>query len=174
MTNVVPGPADVITESIIAGQLASAVDEMKIVLKKTARSSRIGVRNHFACALVDADCNVAATDNPRYLPALGEAVRVATKAFAFDLAVDDILFTNDPYGGALSIHHLALIKPIAVGQDIFGYVTCQAHMTDFGGMVLGNVDPEARELRTEAVRFTPMRLVRYGRMRREISGIPCS
>lgn len=168
MTNDVRSPADVITETIIAGQLASAVDEMKIVLKKTARSSRIGVRNHFACALLDADCNVVATDNPRYLAALGEAARVATKAFAFDLAVDDTLFTNDPYGGALSIHHLALIKPIALGQDIFGYVTCQAHMPDFGGMVLGNVDPEARELRTEAVRFTPMRLVRFGRMRRDI------
>lgn len=163
-----PGTAaEAVTASIIVGRLAAVVDEMAVVLKRTAASPRIGVRRQFGCALLDGDAVVAA-DNPRYLATLEASAHRCIEAFGFDLEADDVILTNDPYSGTPTIHHLSVVAPIGVGQELPAYVAVQAHVDDIGGIVMGNYDPDARELRTEGVRFTPLRIVRSGRRRRDV------
>ncbi len=159
---------DAIATSILAGRLGSVVEDMATILGNTARSPEISVRRRFGCALLDRDGQVVAADNPRHLGSLQATVGSCLKDFEFDLDADDVLFTNDPYGGAPTVQFFTLVKPVAVGQDFIGYVAVEARMSDIGGMVIGNCDPQAREVRTEGVRFTPMRLERFGRPRRDI------
>jgi N-methylhydantoinase B len=156
-----------VTTSTVASRLAALVDETAIVLRRTAASPRIGVRRQFGCALVAGEAVVAA-DNPRYLATLEETARRCIEAFEFDLEADDVILTNDPYSGTPTIHHVSVVAPIGAGHGIAAYVVVQGHVGDVGGIVMGNYDPDARELRAEGVRFTPLRIVRSGRRRRDV------
>jgi N-methylhydantoinase B len=160
--------ADAITASIIGARFRALADDMALTLLNAARSSGIGVRRQFACAVLDAGGDVVVTDNPRYLASLGASTRSCAEAFAFDLEDDDVVLTNDPYGGAPSVHYFTVVAPVKIGSAISAYVAVQGHMGDIGGMVMGNYDPEAREVRTEGVRFTPLKIVKHGRRRRDV------
>jgi N-methylhydantoinase B len=156
-----------VTASIVASRLAALVDETAIVLRRTAASPRIAVRRQFGCALVAGEAVVAA-DNPRYLATLEETARRCGEAFEFDLEPDDVILTNDPYSGTPTIHHVSVVAPIGAGHEVTAYVVVQGHVGDVGGIVMGNYDPDACELRAEGVRFTPLRIVRSGRRRRDV------
>src|SRR5262245_43255876 len=156
-----------VTAAMAASGLAAVVDEMAIVLKRTAASPRIAVRRQFGCALL-ADGAVVAADNPRYLATLEASASRCIEAFEFDLEADDVILTNDPYSGTPTIHHITVVAPIGVGQELPAYVAVQAHVDDIGGIVMGNYDPDASELRTEGVRFTPLRIIKSGRRRRDV------
>ena len=160
--------ADAITASIIGARLNALVDDMALTLLNAARSSSIGVRHQFACAVLDASATVVVTDNPRHLASLEASTRSCAEAFAFDLEDDDVVLTNDPYGGAPSIHYFTVVAPVRIGNAISAYVAVQGHMGDIGGIVMGNYDPEAREVRTEGVRLTPLKIVKLGRRRRDV------
>jgi N-methylhydantoinase B len=160
--------SNAVAATILGGKLRAVVDEMAVILSSAARSPIISSRRRFGCALVDADGGVVATDNPEYLGSLGSVTWHCAQAFRFDLAPDDVLVTNDPYGGSPTVHHLAVVAPFVLDRRTTGYVTVLAHVEDVGGMVRGNYDPTAREVRTEGVRFTPIRLVRFGRTRRDV------
>lgn len=160
--------SDAITASIVGGRLRALVDDMALTLLNAARSARIGVRRQFACAVLDAGAEVVVTDNPRHLASVAATTRSCAEAFAFDLEDDDVVLTNDPYGGAPSIHYFTVVAPVRLGGVISAYVAVQAHVADVGGMVMGNYDPEAREVRTEGVRITPLKIVKLGRRRRDV------
>jgi N-methylhydantoinase B len=159
---------DAFTASIIGGRLGALVDDMAAILVNSARSTRIGVRRQFACAVLDPDADVVVTDNVRHLASLSASTRSCAAAFAFDLEDDDVVLTNDPYGGAPSVHYFTVVAPVRLGGIVSAYIAVQAHIGDIGGMVMGNYDPEAREVRTEGVRITPLKIVKLGRRRRDV------
>jgi N-methylhydantoinase B len=154
--------------TILAGKLQAVVEDMAAIMSSSARSPIISSGRRFGCALIHAEADVVATDNPEYLGSLGAITSHCAQAFRFDLAPDDVLVTNDPYGGSPTVHHFAVVAPFVLQRRTAGYVTVLAHIEDIGGMVRGNYDPTAREARTEGVRFTPIRLVRFGRSRRDV------
>jgi N-methylhydantoinase B len=141
---------------------------MALTLVNAARSVRIGVRRQFACALLAPDGDVVVTNNVRHLASLAASTRSCAEAFAFDLEHDDVVLTNDPYGGAPSIHYFTVVAPVNLGGVVSAYFAVQAHVGDIGGMLMGNYDPEAREVRTEGVRITPLKIVKLGRRRRDV------
>lgn len=157
-----------IASAIVSGRLQAIVADMVTTVSNVARSPRISVRRQFGCALLDGQCNVAAADNPRYVASLAETTHQCVQAFKFDLAEDDILLTNDPYGGSPSIHYFTVVAPLKVDGQRTVYVAVEAHMDDIGGWVMGNYDPTAHEVRTEGTRFSPMKIVRFGRQRRDV------
>jgi N-methylhydantoinase B len=157
-----------VMSEIVIGRLRAIVADMARVLADTAHSDRISVRRQFGCAVIDADGRVAAADNLRYVASLAATTQHCVEAFRFDLAEDDVILTNDPYGGSPSVHYFTVVRPVKFKDQTLGYVAAQAHMADIGGWVMGNYDPSALELRTEGTRFTPMKIIRFGRARRDI------
>jgi N-methylhydantoinase B len=168
MTLVAPTISETVTTSVLSARLGAIVDDMAAILANVARSSRISVRRQFGCALLDPSASVAAADNPRYLASLEATTQSCLDAFRFDLAEDDVVLTNDPYGGTPSVHYFTLVAPVKIGHDATAYVAVQAHMGDIGGWVMGNYDPTAREVRTEGVRISPFKIVKFGRRRRDV------
>ena len=139
---------------------ADAAQRRAIVQHRRAASVRVcGAR---------CECHRRRHDNPRHLASLEASTRSCAEAFAFDLEDDDVVLTNDPYGGAPSIHYFTVVAPVRIGNAISAYVAVQGHMGDIGGIVMGNYDPEAREVRTEGVRLTPLKIVKLGRRRRDV------
>jgi N-methylhydantoinase B len=157
---------DVVTASILSGKLEAVVQDMATTLANVVHSRQLSTSRLFACALVDERGQVVATDSPLHLPQLQATVATCLEAYRFDTACDDVIVTNDPYGGGSSVHYLTLVAPFGVQDDTVAYLAIRAHMPDIGGTVMGNYHPTAWELWQEGTRFTPLKIVTEGKRRR--------
>ena len=157
---------DQVTATIIAGKLGAVVEDMATTLANVAHSRLLSTSRAFACALLDERGEVVAIDSPMYLPTVQATVANCLEEYQFDIASDDVMITNDPYGGGSSVHHLTLVAPVGVDEETVAYLAVQAHMADIGGTVIGNYNPIAWELWQEGARFTPLKIVIEGKRRR--------
>ncbi len=163
----VAAPAlDVVDAAILAGKLESVVADMAATLANVAPSRRLSVARDFGCAVVDERGAVVVCDAPLHLPAIQDSVAACLDAYQFDVGSDDMIVTNDPYGGGSSLHYLSLIAPFGVEDGTVAYLAVRAHMPDIGGTVMGNYHPTAWELWQEGARFTPLKIVSHGKRRR--------
>ncbi|MBS1878800.1 MAG: hydantoinase B/oxoprolinase family protein [Actinobacteria bacterium] len=157
---------DPVTAAIVAGKLGAVVDDMATTLANVAPSRLLSTSRAFACALLDERGEVVTIDSPTHLPTVQETVANCLDAYQFDIASDDVIVTNDPYGGGSSVHHLTLVAPVGIEEETVAYLAVQAHMADIGGTVIGNYNPIAWELWQEGARFTPLKVVVEGKRRR--------
>lgn len=164
--------ARAVTSDIVQGRLRTVVDEMARLVANTCYSARMSVRHRLAARL-SIPPNVAAADYPSHIASLEATTKYCADAFRFDPAEDEVILTNDPHGGSPSVRCFTVGAPVEAKGQINGYVAARAHVPDTGGMVMGNYDPTARELRTEGTRLSPMQMNRFGRRRRDIIEMLC-
>ena len=157
---------DVVTASILAGKLEAVVTDMAATLVNVVHSRQLSVAKLFGCAVLDQSGDVVAADAPMHLPALQQTAAACLDAYRFDISTDDVIITNDPYGGGSSVHYLTVLAPFGVDDDTVAYLAVRAHMPDIGGTVMGNYHPTAWELWQEGARFTPLKIVTEGKRRR--------
>ena len=160
-------PLDVVVASIVRSKLGSIVDDMATTLANTAHSSRISTSRAFASAVLDAEGQVVALDNPLHLDTIAGSAEACLEYYRFATASDDVILTNDPYGGGSTVQFFTLVAPLGYGDEIVAYLVVQAHMSDIGGVVMGNYHPTAIELWAEGARFTPLKIVVDGKRRRD-------
>jgi N-methylhydantoinase B len=158
---------DVVSASILRAKLDAVVHDMGTTLANIAHSGRLSTSRAFACAVHDAEGRTAALDAPLHLAPIQESAAACLEAFRFATAADDVIITNDPYGGGSSVHYFTVVAPLGHADDIVAYLVVQAHMIDIGGVVMGNYHPGAWELWAEGARFTPLKLVVDGKTRRD-------
>ncbi len=152
---------------ILAGKLQAVVEDMATIVSSTARSPIISSARRFGCALVDAEAGVVATNNPEYLGSLGAITSHCAQAFRFDLAPDDVLVSNDLYGGSPTVHHLAVVAPFVVDRRTAGDVTALATSKTLAGWSEGTTTP--RHGKSEPrVSGSCRSAVRFGRRRRDV------
>jgi len=163
---IAPADLDVVTTSILSGKLEAVVQDMAATLINVVHSRQLSVAQLFGCAVLDERGNVVATDAPLHLSAFQDTVAACLDAYRFDIATDDVMVTNDPYGGGSSLHYLTLVAPFGVDDDTVAFLAVRAHMPDIGGTVMGNYHPTAWELWQEGARFTPLKIVTEGKRRR--------
>jgi N-methylhydantoinase B len=157
---------DVVTASILGAKLGAVVHDMGTTLATVARSTQLSTSRAFGCAILDERGEVVAVDDPLHLPSLQQTAEICLEYYRFDLAADDVIMTNDPYGGGSSLHYFTLVAPLGYEDDTVAYLAVRAHMPDIGGVVMGNYHPTAWELWQEGARFTPLKLVVEGKRRR--------
>jgi len=157
---------DVVTTAILTGKLEAVVQDMAATLINVVHSRELSVAHLFGCAVLDERGTVVAADAPLHLPALQDTVAACLDAYRFDIATDDVIVTNDPYGGGSSVHYLTLVAPFGADDDTVAFLAVRAHMPDIGGTVMGNYHPTAWELWQEGARFTPLKIVTEGKRRR--------
>jgi len=139
------------------------------VLRKTAFSANIKERRDFSCAIYDeAGDAVAVGDHmPVHLGAMPMAVRHAIEAGP--LAPGDVVILNDPFRGGTHLPDITFVAGVfPPGRRRAAlYVANRAHHADVGGMSPGSM-PLAREIYQEGLRIPPVKLVRAGRLDRDI------
>jgi N-methylhydantoinase B len=111
---------------------------------------------------------VVSTDNPLQLGALSSTAHAIVKHFRFDMKQGDVIVTNAAEFGGTRAVDLALISPFFVAHSNVAYFLVRARMPDFGGMIPGGFNPDARELFAEGVPIPPLKLYREGRAVRDI------
>ncbi len=149
---------DPIELQVLTGALASACDEMGVVLIRSARSSNIKERRDASTALFDADGQMVmqAEHIPVHLGAMPAAVAaVLGERHAPELS----WILNDPFAGGTHLPDITVITPVfADGDQLIGFAASRAHHADVGARVPGSMPADSRTLEEEGVVISPQPL----------------
>ena len=153
----------------------SIAEEMGAALRRTAFSPNIKERRDYSCAVFDSKGEVIAMGDhmPVHLGSMPMSVRAAVEAFS--LQSGDIAMLNDPFRGGTHLPDITLVAPVYIprprprkaGNSPDFYVASRAHHADVGGAYPGSMGL-CREIYQEGLRIPPVRLMRGGKMDRDI------
>ena len=154
----------------------SIAEEMGAALRRTAFSPNIKERRDYSCAVFDADAEVIAMGDhmPVHLGSMPMSVRAAIARFA--MQPGDVVMLNDPFCGGTHLPDITLVAPVHVrpraprlgrtARPDF-YVASRAHHADVGGASAGSMGL-CREIYQEGLRIPPVRIMRAGKMERDV------
>jgi N-methylhydantoinase B len=163
------GISDPIALAIFQSSIHSIAEEMGAALRRTAISPNIKERRDYSCAVFDSNRRVIAMGDhmPVHLGSMPMSVRVAVESLTLERG--DVAILNDPYSGGTHLPDITLVVPVFVedlSNPVF-YVAARAHHADVGGTFAGSMGP-AREIYQEGLRIPSIRIVRGGKIDREI------
>ena len=167
-TELATSKQDFIGATILRNKLEAVVAEMEATLINTAYSATIGTARHCATGLVTEQGQLIAISNPLYLYVIPCSARAVIDRFQYDLSSEDVLLTNDPYGGGTQIQTFTLVAPFSLGDSISLYLVVSGRTEDFGGNLRGGLNPSATEIWAEGARCPPVRLVKEGKVRKDL------
>src|SRR5580698_2662760 len=160
---------DPVELAIFQCAMHSVAEEMGAALRRTALSPNIKERRDYSCAVFDGQCRVIAMGDhmPVHLGSMPMSVQAAVAAIHFEPG--DIAILNDPFAGGTHLPDITMVLPIFLpgGERPAFYVSNRAHHADVGGRFAGSMGP-AEEIFQEGIRIPPVRIVRGGRVDREI------
>ncbi|MCD6673997.1 MAG: hydantoinase B/oxoprolinase family protein [Burkholderiaceae bacterium] len=168
MTDTTTPKQDLVSATILRSKLEAIVAEMEATLANTAYSHAISVSRQCAAALFTEQGELVAVSNPLYMVPMAMTAEAIVDRFQFDLSGEDVLLTNDPYGGGTRVQTFTAVAPVQHGDSIAMYLAVCGQTEDIGGDFRGNLNPAATEIWAEGVRCTPVRLVREGKLRKDV------
>lgn len=135
-----------------------------------SRSPLVIDEGQYACALLDGTGQLIAQDQgePSQLAAVQASVAHLLDAFAYDLAEGDVILTGDPYCGGTWGGVLTLAVPVFAEGDLHFVTAIRFAVADLAGNVPGPFQPDAHEIWQEALRLTPVKLLKAGAMQKDI------
>jgi N-methylhydantoinase B len=157
----------------------SIAEEMGAALRRTAFSPNIKERRDYSCAVFGSDGEVIAMGDhmPVHLGSMPMSVRAAIDSL--DLAPGDVAMLNDPFCGGTHLPDITLVMPVFMepsrrrpsytrrnSRPQF-YVAARAHHADVGGAYAGSMGL-CREIYQEGLRIPPVKLMRGGKMDRDV------
>src|ERR1700749_3381346 len=147
---------------VVKNALASAAEEMKIVLAKTAYSPLLKVAGDYSCGIFDVVGNMVAQgpDLPIHLGSMPDAVRAVVQAFP-DVAPGDGFIHNHPYQAGSHLPDVNVVAPAYYGARLLGFGCVRAHWPDIGSATPGSYGA-VMEIYGEGLRLPPVRLYRPG------------
>lgn len=95
------------------------------------------------------------------------AIREFLKRFD-DIAEGDVFIVNDPYIAAEHQNDVQFCAPFFHDGELIAWIGCMAHQVDLGGMDAGSWCPTATDVFQEGLMIPPGRIVREGRVNREL------
>lgn len=160
------GPVEL---AVFQSALHSIAEEMGAALRRTALSPNIKERRDYSCAIFDCQARVIAMGDhmPVHLGSMPMSVQAAIAAIEF--TPGDIAILNDPYAGGTHLPDITMVLPVfppGCERAAF-YVSNRAHHADVGGSFAGSMGP-ASEIFQEGIRIPPVRIVRAGKLDREM------
>jgi N-methylhydantoinase A/oxoprolinase/acetone carboxylase beta subunit/N-methylhydantoinase B/oxoprolinase/acetone carboxylase alpha subunit len=161
---------DTVELAIFSSAVHSIAEEMGAALRRTAVSPNIKERRDYSCAIFDARGQVIAMGDhmPVHLGSMPMSVHAAVEKIAFEPG--DIAILNDPFAGGTHLPDITMVLPVFLKDGDSGpsfYVSARAHHADVGGSFAGSMGP-ASEVFQEGIRIPPVRIVRQGRIDREM------
>lgn len=166
---------DPITAEVVARQLLSTAEEMSVTLMRTAFSPNIKERADCSTAIFDGAGRVVAQAQrvPIHLGSMIGAVEAIRERYNEDeIRPGDMFAANDPYnGGGTHLPDINVIAPVFWRDEVVAFVANIAHHADVGGMVPGSEAAVCRSIFQEGLRLPPVRVMRDGKVNREVLDI---
>src|SRR3974390_997818 len=151
---------DAVELKVLKASLAGIVREMQNSLFRTGFSTIVRESQDASCALMDADGEVVAQHVvlPLHIGAFPACCGAVITAFGDTVAKGDAFLINHPYlGGSPHAPDIAVITPVFVEDDLFGFCGSIAHKSDIGGPVPGSCSGQAREIFNEGLQLPAVR-----------------
>ncbi len=166
---------DAITVEVVNQSMAGIVQEMQNALFATGYSTIIRESHDASGAIMLADGRVVAqhTVLPIHLGAFPACVEGLLDRYRLDdMSPGDAFVVNHPYlGGSPHASDMAVISPIFVDGQLFGFSGSIAHKPDIGGLAPGSNSGASRELFHEGLMVPPVRFWSRGVLIREVEAI---
>jgi N-methylhydantoinase B/oxoprolinase/acetone carboxylase alpha subunit len=160
---------DPIELEIFKSLFVSVAEEMGVALCRASFSPNIKERRDFSCAIFDADGRTVAQGDhlPVHLGAM--PLSVASAIRNVDIEAEDTVILNDPFHGGTHLPDITMVTPVFLdgGSRPAYFAANRAHHSDVGGSAPGSM-PLASELFQEGVIIPPVKLVRRGRIDRDV------
>ena len=155
---------------ILGTRFAALAHEGATGFAAMSRTPLVIEEGQYACAILDADGRLVAQDQGEssQLAAVQATVAYSLDAFAFNLAEGDVILTGDPYCGGTFAGVLTLIVPVFWAGDLRFLSAIRFAAADLAGNVPGPFQPDAHEIWQEALRITPVKLVKAGAPQRDV------
>ena len=193
----IPMRRDPIELEIFKNRYHSIAEEMGAALRRTAFSPNIKERRDYSCAVFDSDGEVIAMGDhmPVHLGSMPMSVRAAIEGCQQHhrqpdrcpedrrrqdhrgLGPGDVVMLNDPFCGGTHLPDITLVAPVYIARQGAGdskgrrgpdfYVAARAHHADVGGAYPGSMGL-GREIYQEGVRIPPVKIMRAGKMERDL------
>jgi N-methylhydantoinase B len=161
---------DPVALAVFQSAVHSIAEEMGAALRRTALSPNIKERRDYSCAVFDGQARVIAMGDHMPVHLGSMPMSVAAAVAAIDFVPGDIAILNDPYAGGTHLPDITMVLPVflpnASSKPAF-YVSNRAHHADVGGAFAGSMGP-ATEIFQEGIRIPPLRIVRAGKLDREV------
>jgi len=152
---------DPVTLEVVQNALGSLVDEMAIIVMRTAYSGIVRDALDYSTALCDRNGEMVAQGMTiaLHLGSFPTAVRSILTGYAGRLQAGDMFIMNDPYSaGGIHLPDIYVIKPVFVGPELEAFSCVVAHHTDVGGIVPGSNSTTATEIFQEGLRIPLLKL----------------
>ncbi len=151
---------------------ASVTEEMGLVLMRSAFSPNIKERRDYSCALFDRRGRAVAMGD--HMPVHLGSMPASVEAVLGTLppGPGEMVSVNDPFSGGTHLPDLTLVAPFPLRARRPRYFLAnRAHHSDMGGISPGSMPPGAREIYQEGLIVPPVRLVRGGRVDRDLLAV---
>lgn len=157
--------ADPVLLEVMGNLFMSVADQMGATLANTAWSVNIKERLDFSCAIFDAagDLVANAPHVPVHLGSMSEAVKVAIRDSAGNVAEGDAFMLNNPARGGTHLPDVTVITPVFVAGRPAFWLGSRGHHADVGGRTPGSSPPDSTRIGEEGVVIDFFPLVRAGR-----------
>jgi N-methylhydantoinase B/oxoprolinase/acetone carboxylase alpha subunit len=160
---------DPVELEIFKSLFVSIAEEMGVTLCRSSFSPNIKERKDYSCAVFDGNGRTVAQGDhlPVHLGAMPLSVQSAIERI--DLEPGDAVVLNDPFRGGTHLPDITLVSPVFVKGR--GRPAClvanRAHHSDVGGTAPGSM-ALATEIFQEGIIIPPVKLVRRGRIDRDV------
>ena len=158
-------PYDPITFELIKNTFGSIVDEMALIIVRTAYSGVVKDVMDFSTALCDAEGRMIAQGLtiPLHLGSIPDAMVAVLAKYGRDVQPGDVYVLNDPFEGGMHLPDIFVMKPMFLEGRLVGFAATVVHHTDVGGRVAGSNASDSTEIYAEGLRMPPLRLYERGR-----------
>ncbi|UFS58608.1 hydantoinase B/oxoprolinase family protein [Subtercola endophyticus] len=156
-----PWKTDAITTEVVRHALETIADEMGTQLRRTALSVVIKDMRDYACAVMDSQAHLLATNLtlPTLLASMQPALAVCIEKWGADIHPGDVFITNHPYKGCAHSNDVQIFVPgFDAEGELLGFTGTIAHHADWGGTVPGTVQSAALSVFEEGVLFPALKL----------------
>ncbi len=156
---------DTVTLNIIHNALTNIASEMALVMLKTSYSTIFNEGLDFTTVLLDREGDLIAEKN--YTPSMMGAIPHTVKWAVDEKGLDhfhpgDVLVHNDCYRGGCHLPEHMMMRPIFIGDRLFGFAGNIGHVAEIGGKAPGSFAADATDIYQEGLRLPPVKLINRG------------
>ncbi|MEM1616615.1 MAG: hydantoinase B/oxoprolinase family protein, partial [Pyrobaculum sp.] len=88
-----------------------------------------------------------------------------------ELEEGDAVLTNDPYISGTHLNDVLVLYPVYWRGRLVAYIASKAHYVDVGGPLPASLNPRAKTIYEEGVVVPPVKILKRGRLDRELLGV---
>lgn len=161
---------DPTTFEVLRHRLWQINDEQGQTLLNVSGSQIATEANDFNVAIADINGNLIIV-GPYIIvqmAPLSLMIQGAIDALGDDVEEGDMYLCNDPYYGAVHQNDVCVLAPVYWQNQRVGWTGSVIHEVDVGGAAPGSWCHEATEIFQEAPRYRYLKIVRKGRLQREV------